>query len=55
MVGAALQANPRVFSPTRLLLVLEGSARRANRYSERKELEPERVKAVATDIGFAKR
>jgi arsenic resistance protein ArsH len=37
------------------LLTRERAAYLADRYSERKEREPERLKAVAADIGFAKR
>ncbi|TDN01628.1 arsenic resistance protein ArsH, partial [Lactobacillus crispatus] len=32
-----------------------GTRERADRYSERKEREPERLKAVVADIGFVKR
>jgi arsenic resistance protein ArsH len=37
------------------LLTRERAAYLVDRYSERKEREPERLKAVAADIGFVKR
>lgn len=37
------------------LLTRERTDYRADRYSERKEREPESLKAVAADIGFVKR
>jgi arsenic resistance protein ArsH len=37
------------------LLTRERSDYLVDRYSERKEREPERLKAVAVDIGFVKR
>jgi arsenic resistance protein ArsH len=37
------------------LLTRERADYLVDRYSERKELEPERLKAVAADVGFVKR
>jgi hypothetical protein len=52
IVGAAFQAEPHVFSPTRLLSVLERGARRVDRCAERKQRAPDHLKAVVADIGF---
>jgi hypothetical protein len=49
---AAFQAEPHVFSPTRLLSVFERGARRVDRCAERKQRAPDRLKAVAADIVF---